>query len=101
MDVLKVMFGNNCSVTKQNDVIIRCFVFLNPGKQQSCWVDDFRVFADFNLLLLLFVCSFTPLLSSLSPPDSSLPPSLHQLPEELSVWIAALSVQPVRLRDVF
>lgn len=27
--------------------------------------------------------------------------SPQQLPEELSVWIAALSVQPVSLRDAF
>lgn len=104
MEVLKVMFGNNCSVTKQNHFIIRCggfFKFREAAVRWVIWVDDFRVFTDFNLLLLLLVCSFTPLLSSLSPPDSCLPPSLHQLPEELSVWIAALSVQPVRLRDVF
>ncbi len=65
------------------------------------------MFTDFNLLLLLCVmCVCVLLLLSgfclaSHPQDSSLPPSLHQLPEELSVWIAALSVQPVRLRDAF
>lgn len=81
----------------------------------------FRQFADFNFLLLLFVfsnasfCRASHPSSTPPPPDSSFLPSFlpslptspfplpppQQLPEELSVWIAALSVQPVRLRDVF
>lgn len=35
------------------------------------------MFTDFNLLLLLYVCSFTPLLSSFSSPDSPHPPPPH------------------------
>lgn len=46
-----------------------------------------------------FVLPLAPRFLPLFLPPSS--PSLHQLPEELSVWIAALSVQPVRLRDAF
>lgn len=67
-------------------------------------VNYFRLFTPFNLLLMLCVFFTQWLLLRLPRPQIPplcLPLSLHQLPEELSVWIAALSVHPVRLRDAF
>lgn len=69
-------------------------------------MDYFRVFTDFNLLLLLYVCSFTPqwLLSCLSRPEISLPPPLFPSTSYLrscQSGLQTLSVQPVRLRDAF
>lgn len=96
-------------VLSQNYFIIRWFYEI---QESSIKISHAGRIISGCLLTLIYsscvcVCSFTPQrpLSCLSPPDSSLfsslPPSLHQLPEELSVWIAALSVQPVRLRDAF
>lgn len=48
-----------------------------------------------------FLLPLTPMFIPLPFFPPFIPPSFYQLPEELSVWIAALSVQPVRLRDAF
>lgn len=105
MEVLKVMFGNNRSVTKRYlriTLLSDDFVKFRKLLNQSCRVDYLRVFT----VVCVFFCSSAafvlppfPLIPPSFPP--SLPPSLHQLPEELSVWIAVLLVQPVRLRDAF
>lgn len=106
MEVLKVMFGNNCSFTKRYLKITSLSDSEDSGTAEY-ELDHFRVCTDFNLLLLMcvffyssaaFVLPLTPrFLPLLSFP--SIPASHHQLPEELSFWIAALSVHPVRLRD--
>lgn len=68
--------------------------------------DYFSMFANFELLCVracvFFYSSFVVPLAQTPPPPLPLPPPPpHHLPKELSVWIVALSLQPVTLRDVF